>query len=101
MAVATRQKSTARRFVSILAVLEGTYSMLCTGETAVTIRPTETGPTETGPTDTGPIVAWFSGKFKACRPHRRPRPLPSAGRPCAADLRHGWLCRPGRRAPGP
>jgi hypothetical protein len=36
MAVATRQKSTARRFVSILAVLEGTYPMLFTGETAVT-----------------------------------------------------------------
>ena len=39
IAAATRQKSTARRFVSILAVLEGTYSMLCTGETAVTTRP--------------------------------------------------------------
>ena len=39
MAVATRQKSTARRFVSILAVLEGTYLMLCTAGTAVTTRP--------------------------------------------------------------
>jgi hypothetical protein len=39
IAVATRQKSTARRFVSILAVLEGTYPMLCTEATAVTTRP--------------------------------------------------------------
>ena len=55
MAVATRQKSTARRFVSILAVLEGTYLMLFTGGTAVTTRSA----------DTEPIVAWFGGKFNA------------------------------------
>jgi hypothetical protein len=42
MAVATRQKSTARRFVSILAVLEGTYPMLFTGGTAVTTRSADT-----------------------------------------------------------
>jgi hypothetical protein len=42
MAVATRQKSTARRFVSISAVLEGTYPMLCTEEPAVTTRPADT-----------------------------------------------------------
>jgi hypothetical protein len=44
MAVATRQKSTARRFVSILAVLEGTYPMLCTGGAAVTLWSAATGP---------------------------------------------------------
>jgi hypothetical protein len=44
MAVATRQKSTARRFVSILAVLEGTYPMLCTAATAVTTRPADMPP---------------------------------------------------------
>lgn len=38
MAAATRQKSTARRLVSILAVLEGMYPMLFTGGTAVTTR---------------------------------------------------------------
>jgi hypothetical protein len=72
MAVATRQKSTARRFVSILAVLEGTYLMLCTAGTAVTTRPvgavpasavlsdkvpSNTVPAITGPSNTGPIVA--------------------------------------------
>jgi hypothetical protein len=57
MAVATRQKSTARRFVSISAVLEGTYSMLFTEETAVTTRPTDDWPTDTGSTNTRPIVA--------------------------------------------
>jgi hypothetical protein len=44
MAVATRQKSTARRFVSILAVLEGTYPMLCAGRVAVTTRPVAARP---------------------------------------------------------
>jgi hypothetical protein len=44
IAVATRQKSTARRFVSILAVLEGTYLMLCTGGTAVTTRSADMKP---------------------------------------------------------
>ena len=72
MAVATRQKSTARRFVSILAVLEGTYLMLCTAGTAVTTRPvgavpasavlsdkvpSNTVPAITGPSNTVPIVA--------------------------------------------
>ena len=44
MAVATRQKSTARRLVSILAVLEDTHSMLFTGETTVTTRLARTAP---------------------------------------------------------
>jgi len=44
MAVATRQKSTARRFVSILAGLEGTYLMLFTDGTAVTTRSADTEP---------------------------------------------------------
>jgi hypothetical protein len=43
IAVATRQKSTARRFVSILAVLEGMYLMLFAGWPAVTTKPTDTG----------------------------------------------------------
>jgi hypothetical protein len=36
MAVATRQKSTARRLVSICTVLEGTYPMVFSREAAVT-----------------------------------------------------------------
>lgn len=39
MAVATRQKSTARRLVSICTVLEGTYLMLFSEGIAVTTRP--------------------------------------------------------------
>jgi len=42
MAVATRQKSTARRLVS--SILEGTYLMLCTGGTAVTTLAADTDP---------------------------------------------------------
>jgi hypothetical protein len=38
IAVATRQKSTARRLVSICAVLEATYQMVFTSGTAVTFR---------------------------------------------------------------
>jgi hypothetical protein len=38
IAVATRQKSTARRLVSICTVLEGTYLMLFSEGTAVTTR---------------------------------------------------------------
>jgi hypothetical protein len=38
MAVATRQKSTARRFVSILAVQEVTIQMLCGLSRSVTPR---------------------------------------------------------------
>ena len=37
MAVVTRQKSTARRLVSICAVLEDTYQMLFTSAAAVTL----------------------------------------------------------------
>lgn len=36
--MATRQKSTARRLVSICAVLEGTYLMLFSERTGVTTR---------------------------------------------------------------
>jgi hypothetical protein len=67
MAVATRQKSTARRFVSISAALEGTYSMLCTAGTDVTTRSVvtvlantglaNTGLANTGLANTEPIVA--------------------------------------------
>lgn len=39
IAVATLQKSTARRLVSICAVLEGTYQMLFTSGPAVTLYP--------------------------------------------------------------
>ena len=42
MAVATRQKSTARRLVS--SILEGTYLMLFTDATAVTTPAVNTGP---------------------------------------------------------
>jgi hypothetical protein len=80
IAVATRQKSTARRFVSILAVLEGTYLMLFTGATAVT----------TWPAGTEPVGAWLGGKFTT-RSRRWPRrPPPPGGPPYAADLTRGW-----------
>jgi hypothetical protein len=39
IAVVTRQKSTARRLVSNLAVLEVTDQMLCNRDAAVTLRP--------------------------------------------------------------
>jgi hypothetical protein len=42
MAVATRQKSTARRLVS--SILEGTYLMLFTGGAAVTTSTVNTAP---------------------------------------------------------
>lgn len=58
MAVATRQKSTARRLVSICTVLEGTYLMLCSDWTAVTMTP---------------VVGLFSGKLKlTSHPAREP-----------------------------
>jgi hypothetical protein len=56
MAVVTRQKSTARRLVSIcgvLAVLEDTYQMVVNSDATVTLRLADTG----GLTDTPVIVA--------------------------------------------
>jgi hypothetical protein len=53
MAVDTRQKSTARRLVSICTVVEVTYQMLFTSATAVTLLLAGSD----GPADTKGIVA--------------------------------------------
>jgi hypothetical protein len=53
MAVDTRQKSTARRLVSICAVLEDTYQMLFIRAAAVTLPLAGSD----GPADTKGIVA--------------------------------------------